>query len=395
MARLAFFSERLPSADRLNARTEEITAFSYDLMLSLADQQHDVRVFSTYRDDDLLPASHPRLQILRPFRRWSWLELPRLMPILLDFQPEILHFIQPRNEAFSGLTNAMTALPTLAPLIGRPRVVLSLYDVRRDQLQKNRSLLSMAETIIVANRQQADEVAAWFTDKTRQPAIEVVPLPAPESAVSNEREVLPGLDQLRSLAADLILIPGDLDHQRDLDAVAIALDEILSLNPTCGVVIGGGWGSVSIQRRRAFLRTLEDRGHGPRILLTGPLTPAGERTCLQAAALVLLAGLNASSLPQSRWIRLSLQNSRPLILSETQCRLDPLTWRHLENSFVVPDDPRSWAPVVAAAVTNPGLLAEVRKRLPEFARSEAVDHPGNSVSRIYAQVLRSPRKPLR
>ena len=180
MARVAFFTERLPSSDSSHVR-EEITGFSYDLMTSLADQQHDVRVFSTYREDDTLPQVHSRLQILRPFRKWSWFEIPRLIPILLDFQPEIMHFIQPRKEAFMGLTNAMTALPALASVIGKPRIVVSLYDVRKDELQRNRSLLMMADTVIVANRLQADEINRWLGSAAHRPMIEVVTLPGSEN----------------------------------------------------------------------------------------------------------------------------------------------------------------------------------------------------------------------
>lgn len=399
MARLAFFTERLPPADRARS-SSEITDFSYDLMTSLADQQHEVRVFSTYREDDTLPASHPRLQILRPFRRWSWLEVPRLIPILLDFQPEILHFIQPRAEAFSGLTNAMTALPSLAPLIGRPRIVVSLYDVRKSELHKNRNLLSFCDTVIVANRQQAAEVARWLSETAKSeaviPKIEIVALPTVDPVqLTTEREVMNGLEALQETSKKLILIPGELDEQRDLDQLAILLNELMSAISDLGVIFGGGWGHVTLNQRRNFIRMFEDRGHGSRFLLTGPLSPSAEQTCLEASTVVLLAGLPDSSLPLARWIRLTLQASRPLILSEEQCRLDPLRFQHRENSFIVPDDPRQWGISISESVVDDKLRREIRSRLPEFARTEAVDQPGNAMSRIYAQVLRLSPKPLR
>ena len=110
MARIAFFTERLP-AGGASQETDAIASFSYELMSSLADQQHEVSVYTTYREDEAGPPSHPRLRVLRPFRRWGWLELPRLVPILMEFQPEILHLIEPRAESLQGLTNAMSALP--------------------------------------------------------------------------------------------------------------------------------------------------------------------------------------------------------------------------------------------------------------------------------------------
>ncbi len=401
MARLAFFTESLPSSDRSRPgapSSSEVTDFSYDLMTNLADQQHDVRVFSTYRESDTLPPSHPRLQIMRPFKRWGWLEIPRLVPILLDFQPEILHFIQPRREAFSGLTNAMTAVPSLAPLIGKPKVVVSLYDTRRDELNKNRGLLAAADSIIVANRQQADEVEKWIESSPKvsahPPTVSIVALPTVDTGDRlNEREVMPGLDQITSRSSKPILIPGDLDAfgRGDLDSLAILLNELFTAVPGLRVIFGGGWGRLSAHKRRSFMRLFEDHGHGAKILLTGPLSPAGEQSCLEVAKLVLLAGLPESSLSLARWIRLGLQASRPMVLSEEQCRLDPLKFRHMESAFIVTDDLRQWATTLSVALTNDSLRNEVRARLPDFARTEAVDQPGNAMSRIYAQVLRSNR----
>lgn len=389
MARLAFFTEVLPASDRID--DHEITDFSYGLMTSLADQQHDVRVFSTYREGENLPASHPRLEIVRPFRKWSWLELPRLMPILLEFQPEILHFIQPRREAFSGLTNAMSALPGLAPLIGRPRIVVSLYDVRAQELQRNRLLLSAADTVIVANKRQADEVERWFADQSRTATIETVPLPA--QTPPEEIEVLPGLEQMP--ATDLIFVPGDLTELKDRDALAMTLNELLSAIPSAGVIFGGGWGQLPLNERRAFMRSFEDRGNGARVLLTGPLSTAGELACLEASRVVLLAGLPDSSLSLARSIRQALHKQRPLVLNEDQCRLDPMKWRDRENAFIVSNDARTWGPTLSEALLDTESLRAIRSRLPDFARTEAVDEPGNAMSRIYAQVLRTPRKPVR
>jgi glycosyltransferase involved in cell wall biosynthesis len=396
MARLAFFTEQLPASGSIESPANgAVTEFSYGLMMSLADQQHEVRVFSTYRESDGLPVSHPRLQIIRPFRKWSWLEIPRLIPILLDFQPEILHFIQPRKEVFSGLTNAMSALPSLAPVIGRPRVLVSLYDVRRDELQKNKSLLSMADTIIVANTQQADELALWLRDQPRKPSIEIVSLPTAPDPTEFEFESLPGLEKIQEITRTLIFIPGDLSEQRDLIGLAQVMNELLSTLPTLGVVIGGGWGDLGSQQRRAFMREFEDRGNGARILLTGPLSHAGEQTCLAAADLVLLSGLPDSSLALARWIRQGLQHSKPLVMSLEQCRLDPMKWRDRENAFVVSANTLSWGSVLSEAVMNDSLRREICSRLPDFARTEVVDEPSNAMSRIYAQVLRTPRKPLR
>ncbi|MES2963616.1 MAG: hypothetical protein V4760_06970, partial [Bdellovibrionota bacterium] len=65
MARIAFFTERLPG-NREGIDSDPIAAFSFDLMMSLADQQHDVSVYTTYREGEIgAEPSHPRMRVLR------------------------------------------------------------------------------------------------------------------------------------------------------------------------------------------------------------------------------------------------------------------------------------------------------------------------------------------
>lgn len=390
MARIAFFSERLPTGS-----FDAITAFSYGLMTTLADQQHDVRVFSTYREGENLPPVHPRLQILRPFRNWGWLEIPRLIPILLEFQPELIHIVQPREETLRGLTNALTALPAMAPVMGRPRFVVSLYDVSPQALNRNKTLLSFTDVIVVTNREQADQVTRWYNGRPT-PTLEIVPLPTGDTNESvTEIEPLPALDALIARSKDLILIPGDLSEQRDPKALVQLLIETLDQVPTLGIVFGGGWGSISILTRRELMNAFEDHGHGARVLFTGPLTPAQEQACLSAATLVFLAALETTSLALARWIRLSLAAARPLILRDEQTELDPLKWQDRVNAYVVSSHLSSWGATLAESVLDRDLRKQIQKMLPDFTRSEAIDHPSNSMSRIYAQALRAPRSSLR
>jgi glycosyltransferase involved in cell wall biosynthesis len=399
MARIAFFSEKLPTESDAQNWAQDvrdpITAFSFGLITSLADQQHEVRVFSTYREGETPPAQHPRLQIIRPFRNWGWLEIPRLIPILLEFQPEIVHIVQPRAESLRGLTNALTALPAMAPVMGKPRFVLSLYDVSPQALNRNKTLLSFTDVIIVTNRHQADEITRWYNGE-KTPLIEIVPLPTGETnEATNEIEPLPALDALEARCKKIVLVPGDLTNQRDPVKLVKILNETLSQIPELGVVFAGGWGNLSVLERRTLMREFEDRGHGARVLLTGPLSASQEQACLAAAQVVFLAALEQSSLALARWIRQSLQAARPLILRDEQCRLDPLNWQDRVNAYIVSTESESWGATLSEALLNGELRAQIQRKLPDFTRSEAVDQPGNAMSRIYAQVLRTPRSSLR
>ena len=172
MARVAFFTERLPPS------SDPIASFSYSLMYSLAQQQHEVQVYSTYRSGEDLPPMHSRLQILRPFQRWSWMELPALLPNLISFSPQILHVIQPHARAVRGLTNAMSALPSLAPLIGKPRIVTTYYDLNSQRLSAHKLLLTGTHLATVSNSYQRARLLNYTGNfKRRRPRVEILPVP--------------------------------------------------------------------------------------------------------------------------------------------------------------------------------------------------------------------------
>lgn len=395
MARLAFFTERLPPAN------DPIARFSYELIQSLADQQHDVRVFSTYREGEDLPPAHPRIEIIRPFKHWSWLELPRLLPLLLEFRPEILHLIQPRAEALGGMTNAMSGLAGFVPLLGGPAVVTSFYDLRDGDLRTHRIILHSSDVVTVSTDPQLSLLQRHLERISRATKISVLPVPAvgvqrdsmTESASlppQNGIHVALAPESVLSLQAkfpDWIFIPGDVSEHFAADRLFDEIGKTLRQCPDVAIVIGGGWGSIPIRTRHALMKQLETQPLGARLLLTGPVEPEAERWLLANSRVTFLASLPAESLGLARILRLGLEVSAPLILSEEQALTDALSWRHGENAVIAGAGPRDWSRAMIESLTVSNVLDEIRARLPEFSRAEAVDQPANVMSRLYAELL--------
>lgn len=382
MAKIAFFTERLPPD------TDPIAGFSFELIRSLADQQHEIRVFSTYREGAELPAKHPRIEILRPFRRWSWLELPRLLPLLLDFQPDVLHMIQPRNEAFGGLANAMTAIPGFGPLIGRPVIVSSFYDLRSENMKAHRWLLMSSDAITVSNDPQLKLIGQYAMGLGRTPHVSILPVPA--TALLNAAVEPSWPEALMNFsAADWIFVPGDVSEHRDIEQLFKEFAIVLRELPDLAIVFGGGWGRIPRRQRHALMRIFGD--NGARVLLTGPLAIEQERMCLSRARLTFTASLPAESLQLARILREALEVTAPLVLSEDQSIIDSLSWRHGENALVAGSNSGDWSKALIDSLRSPEVIESIRSRLPEFTRAEAVDQPGNVMSRIYAHILQSRR----
>ena len=404
MARIAFFAERLPPDP------DPIAGFSFELMCNLADQQHDVRIFSTFLDDQPAPPVRPRVEILRPFRRWNWFEFLRIVPVLLEYRPEIIHVIQPRAETLQGLTNALSLLPGFVPLVGKPALVASFYDLRRESLRTHRLLLATSEAVTVLNRAQLDLVESFYDRMPRRrPLTALLPVfggtddalgegPQPMDLVEDDNGgfesrrlpvpiASPGSEALGKFIASarkLIFVPGDVDAHRDPAVLFRALAGALAEDREAAVLFGGGWGRIKPLERQSLMASFDHGGLGARVFIAGPLTGAQEKACFAAAHVAFAASLPVESLHLTRVLRLALASSVPLVMSRAHADHDPLSWD--ERAFVA-EEPSDWRNALSEALSSDESVRRIRSELPEFARNEVLDQPGNVMSRVYAEVL--------
>ncbi len=386
MARIAFFTENLPPDADFIAR------FSYDLMLSLADQQHDIRVFSTYRHGRELPPAHPRIEVLRPFRNWSWLELPQVAPLLMQFRPEIIHIVQPHAQALSGWTNAMNALPGFKFMLGDPLLVSSFYNLRPAEIKAYQLLLRLSDVITVANEMQKNVLEIKMPTLKHQ-LLAVLPVTASiqEGGAADELTVD---TQFADNQADFlnahdkyVLIPGSLDKHENPEFLFAFLSQILSIDPRVGVIFGGGWGRIPPRLRKRYLASLADLQLDSQVLIAGELLPEQERGLISGATFVFIATLHTEDLYYTYLVRQALKQRALILMSTSQAAQDTLPLEHERHAVISPlaitDLSRAWR----QALTNAVLRQEISAQLSEFSRLEVIDHPGNIMSRLYVQGL--------
>lgn len=412
MARIAFFTESLPPAGGA------IAAFAWDLIRSAADQQHEIRVFSTYHEKVGIPENHPRIEVLRPFRRWSIRELPRLIPLLLHFRPEILHMIQPHREALEGFTNAMDFLPGLASLIGSPPTVTSFFDVNEKELRRHRFLLSTASALTVSNAHQARTVRGFYR-RRQPPPIEIIPAglghahnqarqpemfgPPFHSAESPpeallETALMSGqaagsltveaeLIQLMQRHPAMICIPGPIDQHLDPAFTFAVIAAVLREHPQACAVVTGGWGNTPVRVRRASHERLEHGGVGERVIFTGPITDPLYSRLLHTATCVIIATLDDSRLAFTEVLRACQRAASVLVLSHAQAELDPIGWRSGENSLICAARTDILSDAVGSLLEQANLRGHLQRNICELTRAGVIDTAGNRTSRLYARLL--------
>jgi hypothetical protein len=385
--RIAVFTEVLPPAN------DEIAHASFDLLRALAEQQHEIRIFSTYyaRDDERgqIPPTQNRIEVLRPFKNWSLFEIPRLLPLMLDFKPELIHVIHPRAQMMNfGWAKLAGALPALARLNNRIPVVTSLYDrLKPAHETKLMALLRSSQLITVSHAGHQHELGLNPLLAARD--IRVLPMSgfdfgAGPAGVATETPDHPGLDAFSAQYPNFIFVPGRLEAHQNVEGLIAHLRALALVGH--GIVVGSSVSRLDIQERRQLEAALRAESWGQRVLFTGTLSLAAEDDLLKRAWLTSLVSLPTESMSWSRYARAASRRSSPLLLTQAQVKADALTWTHDHNALIAQhlgDIPG----LLSRLDTDAGLNDRLRAGGLELASHDVGDSPANLMSRWYTELL--------
>lgn len=379
MAKIAFFTERAPSHD------DDISLFSSALIQSLADQHHDIRIFTTDDGQDW-NLKHARIEIVRPFRKWSWWETAKLVPLLALDAPDILHVIQPRRESISGFgPSALNFLSALVSFPTRPKLVVSLYELDSRALEKIRPILQMAQLILVRHKSQKDELVANWKVHERQVQV-LTALSIPSEAETEESFIPLSLSSMTDSSEQYLFIPGGLDQHSDLGKLFSVLEHLSETDQNLKFVVQGSWSDLPISKRHDWQTKFKASAAASRTLFTGAISQKVETLLLKSASLVMLASLDPLKLKFWKHSRNALKLGVPVVISEAQARTDELEWS--ETGMALSSDKASdIAQVTIRYLNDPELRERAQMNALELADRQVTDQPANQLTRMYLDLL--------
>ena len=128
MSKVALFIETWPEHNNLHAKVYT------QLINELASCQHDILVVT--RISGHTPELHGNAQIVEPMKRWKFWEIAKLLPTLISFKPQVIHFVQP--ELF-GTTSATSIVAATFKALFHPVLVLSWLEIPPQTLGEQES----------------------------------------------------------------------------------------------------------------------------------------------------------------------------------------------------------------------------------------------------------------
>ena len=329
--------------------TEELNSVVWTFAKSLHEQRQDILVV-TSKNCDL--AEVPPFEIWSPFQKWSAIEASRLVPKMLSWNPDIVHFFFTHEEerpraAHWILSAVVSSLPgkTLAASYFAEGSVRSFTD---------RAFLRMFDMNTFGTRSQLMRIKRQKSLAPKTVA-EVLP-PLEDYVLKTDQSIRPNLTKLIRTLGPYVLIP---------EAPPANFDEILLAHHGFETLVLG-----ENQRRRT------------KTYSTGSLNPNERDFVFKNASALILAECDLSVLELRRYHEISEKTGLPLVVTSYQNEILPGLCRNCRSGWVLE---RGLTGLEKVLEENPGLKLNVEYSA--YSGHELMDNTLNELLRLYQRAF--------
>ena len=216
MARLAVLTDRAPNDSEWKGH------FAWNIILSLAESQHEVLALTTL-DPASIEVAHSRLTVVRPAAGWSLLHSPKWIRALFQFRPEIVHTFSLKP---TKTPKALTIWPLLeSALSAMPRIRRYSTSLSNSDFAPFRGIETPLE---LQHTSRIQDTVNSIQDTEQQPNI------------------------------GSVIVPGAVSEWHRPQSDLLLLNEFLLSNRETHAHVIGGWGDWTLSERRSGWKTLEE-----------------------------------------------------------------------------------------------------------------------------------------
>lgn len=269
MARLAVFTDRLPDDPSWKG------AYTWEIIRTLCESQHEVAVFTT-ENPDLITLTHSRLTVGRPAPAFTADKLPKWAQAVLAYRPEVIHTFALRKTAVWPSLTIWPYLDAVCKVLPNLKRISTMFD--REDFTVAPAWHMGADSWTVFSGELESEARRLF-----QGRVDVVPLD--EAGLPDTPE---GFEE-----RGFLFVPAPVSEWRDRGHGLAQLADFLVRNPDVYAHINGGWGDLSLSERRRGWSALMNVAKRVKLIEPQPLDRFLGR--LRAASHVWIESLPADS----------------------------------------------------------------------------------------------------
>jgi len=233
MARLLILTDRTPLDSDWKG------ALVWKIILSLSESQHEVLVATTC-DLESIEVQHPRLTVVKPVTSWRVDQLPKLVKLLLTYQPQIVHAFGLQTENLWPPLSLWPMFAGMCAVMPGVKRFSTLFDARD------------CGTASMAWHKQATRLTV-FNDAASKSLSHLVERPLESVPLDLEVSVSPE----QSDEAPLVLVPANVSEWEHPIHGLVHIRDHLNRHPATNFKIVGGWGDWPPSKRKEGWQILE------------------------------------------------------------------------------------------------------------------------------------------
>lgn len=366
--------------------TEKVNSTSWPLALSLRAQQHEV-VFLTSKGEEA--ANADGIRFMAYFKKWSFLEALRILPMIFSYEPQILHIILDQGP----LTPAHAVLAGYAK--SHPLMVLTtslLQFERRLRTGSPTRLLLQESDIVTCPSVDSLAKLRGMSVRSKKQGRGILPpaLDLYESTLLEE----PHLEENKS---EILVEENWADHLKDEPYFIIPCFEktfspdkiffrrLARICETRFVVLWGSNQDWPLRSRKQFENWMAEQNLNDRWMFSGALPAQLERELLKQTECLILAGIRLSPQAISQFYLKAIQCNTPLALDTKQASVHAHLWRKNINCWILNHE--SLDKEFGAFLTKDDFRPpeSLHEKLSEDRH--LTDTPLNELNRLYTRAL--------
>lgn len=330
--------------------TEELNPVVWTFAKSLQQQRQDVIILTTRGQEFDTP---PNITVLTPFRKWSLMEGARLIPRLIQWNPDVFHFFYASEEQHPRA--AQWVIATFAAGLPQKTLAASFFSDDNVRTYRDRAFLRLFDVNTFGTRTQLMRLKRKGLLPHDAIAEVLPPIEAPDLA--RHARVRPEVEKLVATLDRFVLIPENAPR---------------ALTP-------------GFFRERGFEVLVLSERFRPRswFYTTGALNAAELHFVFAHARALMTADCDLSVLELRRYKELCERNQLPIIVTAYQNELLPgLCWDG-QSGWVLD---QGLAGLEKILEEHPGFA--LRRDYGGFSGLELVDNTMNELLRLYQRAFR-------
>jgi hypothetical protein len=366
--------------------TKKVNSTSWPLALSLRAQQHDV-IFLTSSGEEARDTDG--IRFMAYFKKWSFLEGLRILPMLFSYEPQVLHIIldqAPLKGAHAVLAGYAKSHPLMVLTtsllqfekrlrLGSPtRLLLQESDIVTcpsvDSLAKLRGLS-------VRSKKQGRGILPPALDLYESTLFEEPHYEEPEAELAAEESWKQHLHE-----ESFFTIPC---FEKNFSADSLFFQRIARFANTHFVVLLGSNQDWPLRSRKLFEQWMESQGLKDRWMFSGALPRSLEKELLKQTQCLILAGIKLSPQAISQFYLKAIQCNTPLALDSKQASVHAHLWQRNVNCWILNHESldKEFVPFLNRESFRPP--ESLQAKLSEDRH--LTDTPLNELNRLYTRAL--------